>query len=278
MIIFLKSALSFAKLEYRALRFYPSNMVLAVIQSFVSAGMWFFVSLFLKDYAASSIAAYGGDFVSYMIIGVVFFQNTTAILNLPFQSVNTAFWDKRLEVYNSSPYGIWAFISGRFIWTFFYQLIIQSGVLICAVLFAGVRVTTNIPLFPLLAFYFCFIFANLGFGLIGASNFFNLEVKQGREPFTWLLEVLARIFSGIYYPLAILPSSLVFISRLIPHTYAMEGLRLVMLSGQGIENPIVRNNLIVMFSFTAASMLLGIFCFDKALERAYRGNGVGIII
>ena len=278
MIAFLKSSLSFAKLEYRALRFYPSNLVLAIIQSFVTAGTWFFVSLFLKDYAASSLADYNGDYVSYMVIGVVFFQNAAAILNLPFQSINTAFWDKRLEVYNSSSFGIWAFISGRFIWTFFYQLIIQAGVLIAAVLFTGVKINTNIPVLPLIIFYFCFIFTNLGLGLLGASNFFNLEVKQGREPFAWLVDVLARIFSGIYYPLAVLPAGMVFISRLIPHTYAMEGLRLVMLSGQGIENPVVRNNLLVIFGFAAISMLLGILVFDRALERACRGNGVGMVV
>ena len=274
---FLKSALSFAKLEYRALRFYPSNFVLAIIQSFVSAGMWFFVSLFLKDYAASSLAGYGGDFVSYMVIGVVFFQNSTAILNLPFQSVNTAFWDKRLEVYNASPFGIWSFISGRFIWTFFYQLIIQAAVLISAVLFAGVKINLNLSIFPLFCFYLCFLFTCFGLGLFGTSNFFNLEVKNGREPFAWLVDVLARIFSGIYYPLAVLPIGLRFISRVIPHTYAMEGLRLVMLSGQGLQNAVVRSDLLVMLGFAVFSMLLGIAAFDRALNRAYRGNGISIV-
>ena len=114
--------------------------------------------------------------------------------------------------------------------------------------------------------------------MIGAGNFFNLEVKQGREPFSWLVDVLARIFSGIYYPLTVLPAGLVFISRLIPHTYAMEGLRLVMLSGQGLENPIVRNNLLIIFVAAVVSMMLGVILFDKALERAYRGNGVGMVV
>ena len=243
---FMRSAVSFAKLEYRALRFYPSNFLLSVIQSFVTAGMWFFVSLFLKDYAAASLTDYGGDFVSYMVIGVVFFQNSTAILTLPFGSISAAFWDKRLEVYNSSSYGIWAFISGRFIWTFVYQLVIQAAVLIVAALTKGVKVSTGLPVLPLIAFYLCFIFTCLGFGLIGASNFFTLEVKQGREPFTWFVDVLARIFSGIYYPLAVLPLGIQFISRLIPHTYAMEGLRLVILNGKGFEDPTVRNDLLVL--------------------------------
>lgn len=276
--MFLRSAFSFAKLEYRALRFYPSSFVLAVIQSFVAAGMWFFVSLFLQDYAASSLVEYGGDFVSYMIIGVVFFQNSSAILTLPFQSINTAFWDKRLEVYNSFSYGIWTFLTGRFIWTFFYQLIIQSGVLVAAVIFAGVRINTAIPLLPLVMFSLCFIFTCLGFGLIGASNFFNLEVKQGREPFTWLIDVLARIFSGIYYPLAILPIGIRFISRIIPHTYAMEGIRLVMLEGHGFENSIVQKDMLIMIFFALGSMTLGVYLLNHAIVRASKGNGVGIVV
>ena len=276
--MFIRSVFSFAKLEYRALRFYPSSFVLAVIQSFVTAGMWFFVSLFLKDYASSSLAAYNGDFVSYMVIGVVFFQNSAAILGLPFQSLETAFWDKRLEVYNSSYYGIWAFISGRFLWTFFYQLVIQAGVLAAAVIFTGVKISGALHVLPLLVYYLCFILTTFGLGLIGAGNFFNLEVKQGREPFTWAVDILARIFSGIYYPLAILPEHLHIVSRFIHHTYALEGLRLIMLNGAGLENAAVRNNMIIMICFAAGSMFAGIFSLGRALEKAYRGNGVGMVV
>ena len=276
--MFLKSALSFSRLEYLAMRFYPSSFILTIVQSFVTTGMWFFVSIFLKDYADKSLESYGGGFVSYMGIGVVFFQNAATIMTLPYQSISTAFWDKRLEVYNSSSYGIWAFISGRFIWTFLYQLIIQVGVLTFAVLIVGVNINANIPVIPLIAFYLCFVFTCFGFGLIGASNFFNLEVKQGREPFTWLVDVLARIFSGIYYPLAVLPIGIQFVSRIIPHTYALEGIRLVMLSGCGFENSIVRSNLLVMLGFAVFSMLFGIFALQKALDKAYKGNGVGMVV
>ena len=68
--MFLKSALSFSRLEYLAMRFYPSSFILTIVQSFVTTGMWFFVSIFLKDYADKSLESYGGDFVSYMVIGV----------------------------------------------------------------------------------------------------------------------------------------------------------------------------------------------------------------
>jgi len=275
---FVKAVLSFARLEYKAMRFYPSNFVLTVISSFVTAGIWFFVSLFLRSYAASSLASYGGDFVSYMVIGVVFFTNSSAMLTLPFQSLSTAFWDKRLEVYNASPNGIWAYLSGRFVWTFAYQLVIQAAVLGCAVGFAGVQLNPGLPVGPLIGYYLCFVLTCFGLGLIGAGNFFRLQVKQGREPFTWLVDVLARIFSGVYYPLSILPAGLSFVSRIVPHTYALEGLRLVMMGGRGLGDPTVRNDLLVLVAFAFASMALGVWSLNRALAKAHQGNGVGMIV
>ena len=276
--MFLKSALSFAKLEYRALRFYPSSFVLTIVRSFVTTGMWLSVSLFLKDYAAASLAEYGGDFVSYMVIGVVFFQSASVILTLPYESVNTAFWDKRLEVYNASAWGIWAFITGRFLWTFTYQLIIQAAVLTVAVLFADVKLSLSVPVLPLFVYYAGFLFTCFGFGLMGAGNFFTLEVKQGREPLTWLTDILARIFSGIYYPLSVLPSGLRFISNIVPHTWAFRGIRLIMINGAGFGHADVLKGALILSAFAAVSMSLGILTLNRALDRAQKGNGVGMIV
>ncbi len=275
---FLKSSLSFAWLEFKALKFYPSNLVLFVIQSFVTTGIWFFVSLFLKDYAKGSLKDFGGDFVAYMVIGVIFFQNAANILSLPFQSLSTAFWDKRLEIYNSSSRGIWAFITGRFIWNFFYNLVIQFCVMLFAIFAAGVNVSKSIPVLPAIAFYLLFVLTCFGIGLIGAGNFFYLEVKQGREPVTWLTDVLARIFSGVYYPLSVLPASIGFVSYFVPHTYALQGIRLVLIGGNGFDNAMVRNDLFMMLLFCAFSLFTGIFVLNSAIAKAERTNGVGMVI
>ncbi len=275
---FLKASLSFYKLEFKAIKFYPSNFVLAIIKSFVGVGIWFFVSLFLKDYAKSSLTEYGGDFVAYMVIGVMFFQNAASILNLPYQSINMAFWDKRLEVYNSSPYGIWAFITGKFMWSFLYNFIVVVIMMIIAVLWLGVNLNDNIHVVPALLYYLVFIFTCFGIGLIGASTFFTLEVKQGREPVTWLTNVLVRIFSGVYFPLAVLPESLRYVSYILPHTYALKGIRLIMISGLGFENAIVLNNFLVVLLFCVVSMFAGIKLFNKAIIKAEQTNGVGMVV
>ena len=109
-----------------------------VIQSFVNVGIWFFVALFLQETADINLDEYGGSFVGYVVIGVLFFQNTQAIMNLPHQSLSTVFWDRRLEIYHGRSYGLWAFLTGRFMWAFVYQTFVLLLILAVAILATGV--------------------------------------------------------------------------------------------------------------------------------------------
>lgn len=274
---FLRASLSFAWLELKALRFYPVNGVLQVIRSFVSVGIWFFVSLFLKDFAAPDLAEYGGDFVAYMVIGVLFFQNASSILGLPQQSLTTAYWDKRLEVYHSRRHGIWAFIVGRLIWLFVYDGVIMLAVLAVGLLGAGVKLSPDLPLLPALSFYVVFVLTSFGIGLIGASNFVFLEIKQGREPVTWLVDVLVRIFSGVYYPLTVIPVSLRWITWCLPHTYALRGIRLVMINGMGFGSWDTLSVFLVLAAFCTVALAAGVWLLNKGLHQAEATNGMGIV-
>lgn len=275
---FLRASLSFAWLEFKALRFYPVNGILQVVQSFVGVGIWFFVSLFLKDYATSSLDEYGGDFIAYMVIGVLFFQNVDAIMALPFQSLSTAYWDKRLEIYHSQRHGIWALITGRLLWSVVYQAIISLAILAAAIGFAGVTLSRQVHIMPALLFYVVFTLTCFGIGLVGASTFFFLEVKQGRDPVTWLTNVLARIFSGVYYPLAILPVWIRPVTWIVPHTHALRGIRRVMINGMGFSDPATRSAFFVLLLFCVVFVSLGITLLNKALHQAESTNGVGIVV
>jgi ABC-2 type transport system permease protein len=275
---FWRAALSFAWLDLKALQYYPVNGALTVIRSFVGVGIWFFVSLFLQDFASASLDEYGGDFVAYLVVGVLFFQHTGAMLTLPFSSLSAAFWDKRLEVYHSRRHGIWAFIVGRFIYQFAYNTALMLITLAVAILAAGVRLSASIPVGAAIAFYLVFVGTCFGIGLIGASNFFRLEVKRGREPVTWLVDVLARIFSGIYTPLTVLPASIRWLTWSLPHTYALRGIRQVMIAGAGFGQPETLRLFAVLLAFCALSLAAGIVLLNRAMRAAEQGNGVGIVV
>jgi len=274
---FLRASLSFAWLELKALRYYPVNGALQVVQSFVSVGIWFFVSLLLNDFAAPDLTEFGGDFVAYMVVGVLFFQNAGSVLTLPQQSLATAFWDKRLEVYHSQRHGIWAYVVGRLIWAFAYNAVMTTAVLAFGVLAAGVRLDPSMPLLPALAFYIVFTLTVFGIGLIGAGNFFFLEIKQGREPLTWVMNILVRLFSGVYYPLSIIPAGLSWVTQCLPHTYALQGVRQVMINGAGFGNADTLRAFLILLVFCVVSLGAGIWVLNRGLRSAEAGNGIAVV-
>ena len=199
-------------------------------------------------------------------------------MSLPFQSLSTAYWDKRLEIYHSQRHGIWALIVGRLLWSVVYQAVISLAILASAIAFADVTISRDIQIVPALCFYVVFTLTCFGIGLVGASTFFFLEVKQGRDPVTWLTNVLARIFSGVYYPLAILPVWIRPVTWAIPHTHALRGIRRVMITGTSFGDPATRSAFLVLLLFCVVFVSLGIALLNKALRQAESTNGVGIVV
>ena len=65
--------------------------------------------------APASVAVFVA-FACGVLVGVLFNQGGLAALNGPFETIATAFWDKRLETYRLSVHGIWANVLGRMGW------------------------------------------------------------------------------------------------------------------------------------------------------------------
>ena len=274
---FLGAVASFAWLEWKTLRYYPSNLLLSLAEGLVNTGIWLFIGLFLKDVAASRVADYGGSYVSYVVIGVAFFEAAQLALLSPFRTISEAFWDKRLEAYNLAEHGVWAHILGRLVWQLAYAGVIQAAIVALIVATVGIDFApgANLPL-ALLCFAL-FVAACLGLGLAGASSFFLLEVKEGSEPVSWTSTVLARVASGVYYPLAIIPAWLRPLGLLVPHTFALRAIRLILLDGRGLADGRVWRDLGALALYAAVALAGGILLLRRGLRRAGRTGGLSVV-
>ena len=274
---FLRSVLSFAWLEWKTLRYYPSNLLLSLAEGTVDTGIWLFIGLFLKDIASSRVAEFGGSYVSYVVIGVAFFSAAQTAVLSPFLTVMEAFWDKRLEAYSLARHGVWAHILGKLAWQLGYAGAIQAVIVAVIIATVGIDINAHANL-PLAALCFVlFVAACLGLGLVGASTFFLLEVKQGSDPVSWLVTVLARIASGVYYPLSILPRWLVPASFIVPHTYALRAIRFILLDGRGIRDRQVGADMAALAVYTAVALAAGITLLRRGLRRAERVGGLSVV-
>ncbi len=276
MVAFLRACGVAAWLEYRNLRYYPSNLALAGVQELTAVGVWYFTARFLDAGASASVSQYGGNYLAYVMVGVLLNQVCLAALNGPFTTISEAFWDKRLETYRLSIHGIWANLLGRLGWDVGFSLLLQGAALVALLLIGGLSLHAGIN-FPLV-FLACalLIAANVGLGIAGASLFFLLEVKSGQDPITWAYRYLVMLVSGLYVPLAILPGWLRAIGAMLPQTYGLSAVRALVLTGA--DAPLVAGSLLGLLITSALACTVGYTMLRWALRRAERGNGIGVVV
>ncbi|MGH2487886.1 MAG: hypothetical protein ACRDHE_17940, partial [Ktedonobacterales bacterium] len=145
-LAFLRACAAAAWLEYRNLRYYPSNLALAGVQELTAVGVWYFTARFLDAGASGAVARYGGNYLAYVVIGVLLNQICLAALNGPFTTLSDAFWDKRLETYRLSIHGIWANLIGRLWWQVGFSVALQGVALVALLLVGGLGLHAGINL------------------------------------------------------------------------------------------------------------------------------------
>ncbi len=264
-----------AWLEYKGLRLYPANLWLAAVQELTTVGVWYFVALFLSPVANGVVTRYGGNYVDYVLIGVLLNQVAVVALNAPFKTLSEAFWDKRLETYRLAVQGIWANLLGRLAWQVLFATVLQ-GLALAVLVTSGLLMMHHVDLVSVLAAWLLLVLANAGLGLMGASLFFLLEVKKGQDPITWVYGYLIQIVTGLYIPVAVLPGWLAVLGRVLPQTYAFHVMRLAMLSGTPVSSLIPA--LIGLAVGAVVTIGLGVGMMHWALRRAERTAGLGVVV
>lgn len=275
-LAFLRACAAAAWLAYRNLRYYPSNLALAAVQELTAVGVWYFTARFLNAGASASVAQYGGNYLAYVVVGVLLNQVCLAALNGPFTTISEAFWDKRLETYRLSIHGIWANLLGRLAWDVGFSVLLQGAALVVLLLAGGLGLHAGINLPLVIVAGGLLVAANVGLGIAGASLFFLLEVKSGQDPITWAYRYLVMLVSGLYVPLVILPGWLRGIGNVLPQTYGFAAVRALVLTGADAR--LVAGNLVGLFIASALALTAGLGMLTWALRRAERRGGIGVVV
>jgi ABC-2 type transport system permease protein len=246
------------------------------VQELTAVGVWYFTARFLNAGASASVSQYGGNYLAYVVVGVLLNQICLAALNGPFTTISEAFWDKRLETYRLSIHGIWANLLGRLTWNVGFSLLLQGVALVIVALAGGLdlRASINLPLVCLAGLLL--IVANAGLGVAGASLFFLLEVKSGQDPITWAYRYLVMLVSGLYVPLSILPGWLRALGAALPQTYGLAVVRALTLTGA--DAGLVSANLVGLLLTSAVAAGAGYGMLTWALRRAERQGGIGVVV
>jgi ABC-2 type transport system permease protein len=102
----------------------------------------------------------------------------------------------------------------------------------------------------------------LCYGILSAA--FTLVFKRS-DPINWLTGVIAYVFSGVFFPISILPPALRLVSYVLPFTYAVRALRGALMLGSGLAE--LGRDLLALLAFTAVLLPLSLWAMDRAVRH-----------
>ena len=106
-------------------------------------------------------------------------------------------------------------------------------------------------------------------GILSAS--FAMVFKRG-DPFGVIIGTGSALFSGVFFPVQLLSkaggSALSSVSSFIPTTHGIDGIRRVLIQGQGLAD--VQRPLITLLVFLAVLLPFSLWVFGRAVRRAKR--------
>ncbi|MCA9920006.1 MAG: ABC transporter permease [Anaerolineales bacterium] len=101
----------------------------------------------------------------------------------------------------------------------------------------------------------------ISYGIFSAA--FVIVFKRG-DPMNWFINSVAYVFSGVFFPVELLPGWLRIISYALPFTYALRALRGALMRGETVAE--VGGDLLALGGFTAVLVPLSYLALRYAIQ------------
>ncbi len=258
----LRIAWAFILRDLRTEMSYRLSFFFQLFGIFSSVFMFYFVAQLLGTAALPYLAAYGGDYFSFVLIGIAFSSYFGLGLSSFSSGLRQAQSTGTLEALLASPVGLSTLILCSSLWPYVMTTVRVLIYLAMGVLLLGVDIGGGNYLAALLVLILTVI--SLGsLGIVAAS--FIMVLKRG-DPVTWLFGSLSGLLSGVYYPIEILPAWLQPLSRLIPVTYSLQAMRRALLQGATFGE--LAPDLLVLTLFALVILPVALLSFRYAVRYA----------
>ncbi|MCD6369265.1 MAG: ABC transporter permease [Thermoproteales archaeon] len=289
----IKKLLEELKIEWRAFKalakwtfsyvyikeWYVLSLPFDVVNMLFGLLVWYYYGLMFGKESIPILQAYGGSFISYLIIGVVVNSLLTHALWSFVSCINVALTSTlymgatRLTLPDyfrmaGIPFSRW--MLAKIVLDYVGSFIRTSIYFIGGILIFGIDFPRNADVLGAFIALLLGLLALTGISMIGASLLLVVRRAYGKDPLTWLISLLASIASGVYFPPEILPESLRIASLILPQTYTLRALRLCLLAGKPLLMNISDLSALLM---SVTTLPLGILFLKLGLKR-YEERGL----
>ncbi|NVM21043.1 MAG: ABC transporter permease [Desulfobacterales bacterium] len=254
--------LAFLKRDFLIATSYRLKFLLQLAGIFISTLMFFFLSRLVGKGIANQLAAYGGDYFAFVLIGIAFTDYLSVSLGSFAGQIRSAQMQGTLEALLVTPTSVPTILFSSSLYSFFFTSLRVILYLVFGVLVFGLKLhVTSIVAFLVIMSLTMLAFS--GIGLLSAA--FIIVFKQG-SPIGWLIGTASGLLGGVFYPVAVLPSWLEPFAYLLPITHALEAMRQILLNGATLAA--VYDKALVLALFAALLLPLGLGAFGYGLKMA----------
>lgn len=262
MLWFMRVLVAFARREARTIAGYRIAFAVRGAAFGLTVLSLAFLSRLVGAADNPHLAAYGGDYLAFAVIGLVVMDlQQVGVANLS-NRIRTAQLLGVLEAEMATPVPSWIILAVGPVYEYALALARSAIYLVLATLMFGVgfpraNAGTLLLAAPLV------LGAFVGLGLLSAAT--TMLVRR-TNPVAVLLASASMLLSGVAYPVSVLPGWLRTAGRLLPLTHALELARAALLRGAGPAE--LSASLAALALFAAVLCPLGAGLFVYALRRA----------
>jgi ABC-2 type transport system permease protein len=246
---------------------YRVGMVMRMFEVWYFAISFYFIDRFVGDVAL--LDDVDGGYFEFVLIGSI----VTSFGRVGISSFSALVAEEQddgtLEVILASPTPTFTLLAGSFVVPVLF-LAVETTVLVLVglgIFGSGIPVVGLIKSIPLL------LLTTMSFIPVGVlSAAFIMLAKRG-DPFAAVANRVAILLSGALYPLAVLPDGLRFASRLVPSSYAVQGVRSLTQSDHSEGG--VLDEMAILAAFVVIMLPLAMLTFRWAVNTARRAGTLG---
>lgn len=237
--------------------------------SFVSQFFGIFISIltfffFGKLVGGSSVSAYlkpyGGDYFSFVLIGIAFSDLMFMALGIFEGRVREGQVSGTLEPLLLTQTSFPTILLSSSLYSFLLSFVRAALYLIVGSFFGANFDVSRIFLIILILVISLVNFSAIG--LMSAS--FVLVLKRG-NPVGWIFGSLTELIGGVLYPVTILPPFLQFAAKFLPITYSLRAMRGVLIQGQSFFD--ILTDLSILSLMAVILLAAALFSFKVALKK-----------
>jgi len=247
---------------------YKTQVLFTLLGWLLPVFSYYFIGVMYKSAVAPSLQAYGGSYVSFMVVGVAFQGYVSSAFTTLATRIRNEQLMGTLEYVLMSPTRLSSFLFYNAAWAFILNsinavLILGLGVTVLGVNFSRADIPAAI-LALILA-----IMSNMGLGMASAGVI--MVTKQG-DPISFLFTAVSNLLSGVFFPISVLPNWLRTLSYLLPLTWSLEAIRYSLLDGYSIMA--LSGYLGILVLFTVITVPLGLLAFSLGFLVARKQGSI----